>query len=119
MRNFLKFLLIAPIAVIFLSFDMANRQNVVVSFDPFNSADAPQIVVPLFIVLIAAAMFGVVLGGVATWFGQGRFRKAARGANATTETLRNENEALRKQLAELKSAGSAPSTAVVVKRSAA
>ncbi len=121
MRNFLKLLVLAPIAVIFLSFDMANRQNVVVSFDPFNSGDAasPQIVLPLFVVLIAALMLGVLLGGVATWLGQGRFRKAARYANAKAEKLRSENESLRSQLAAVKSAGPASSSAVVPARSAA
>lgn len=121
MRNFLKLLVLAPIAVIFLSFDMANRQNVVVSFDPFNSGDAasPQIVVPLFVVLIAAIMLGVLLGGVATWLGQGRFRKAARDANAKVEKLRGENESLRSQLATVKTAGPSSSNAVAPARSAA
>ncbi len=41
LRNFLKFIVIAPLAVIFLSFDMANRQKVLISFDPFNSGDFP------------------------------------------------------------------------------
>jgi hypothetical protein len=60
MRNLLKFLVIAPLALIFLIFALANRQTVVVSFDPFNGGDipSPQIVLPLFIVLIVAAMVG-------------------------------------------------------------
>ena len=41
LRNFLKFIIIAPLVVIFLSFDMANRQKVLISFDPFNSSDFP------------------------------------------------------------------------------
>jgi uncharacterized integral membrane protein len=119
MRNFLKLLLLAPIVVIFLSFDMANRQNVVISFDPFNSADAPHVSVPLFVVLIGATMLGVLLGGIATWFGQGRFRKAAREAKAKSENLRLENETLRGQLKALKGPGSAVSTTVTSARSAA
>lgn len=99
MRNFLKFLVFAPLALIFLIFAMANRHNVVVAFDPFNSGDipSPQIVLPLFIVLIGATMFGVVLGGFATWLRQGRFRKALREAKAKIELLHGENESLRAQ----------------------
>jgi len=118
MRNFLKYLILAPIAVLFLSFDMANRQNVIVSFDPFNSAEAasPQIVLPLFVVLIAATMLGVVLGGFATWLSQGRFRKAARQARAKAEELRGENDFLRQQLAEVKSSGAKASNILIPAR---
>ena len=99
MRNFLKFLVLAPLALIFLAFAMANRQNVIISFDPFNNGDipSPQIILPLFIVLIGATMFGVVLGGVATWLRQGRFRKGLRDARTQIEVLRDENDSLRKQ----------------------
>ena len=79
-RNLLKFIVIAPLAVIFLSFDMANRQKVLISFDPFNTGDfpLPKVELPLFVVLIGTLMFGVLLGGVATWMRQGRYRRAAR-----------------------------------------
>jgi hypothetical protein len=115
MRNLLKLLLLAPIVVIFLSFDMANRQNVVISFDPFNSSDAllPQITVPLYAVLIAATALGVLIGGIATWLGQGRYRKAARGAKGVTDKLRLENEALRGQIQTLKAGGSTAATPAV------
>lgn len=103
MRNLLKFLIIAPLALIFLAFALANRHNVVVSFDPFGGGDipSPQIVLPLFLVLIVAIAIGVVLGGFATWLRQGRFRKAAREAKAQVEVMRGENESLRAQIKAL------------------
>jgi uncharacterized integral membrane protein len=106
MRNFLKFIVIAPVALVFLAFALANRQTVTVSFDPFNSGDipSPQIVLPLFIILFGATMFGVLLGGIASWLGAGRHRKAARAAIAAAETLRGENASLRDELKALKSA---------------
>jgi uncharacterized integral membrane protein len=116
MRNFLKLLLLAPIVVIFLSFDMANRQKVVISFDPFNSADAilPQITVPLYVVLLSATAMGVLIGGIATWLGQGRYRKAARGAKGVADKLRLENETLRAQIQTLKASAAAPATATAI-----
>jgi type II secretory pathway pseudopilin PulG len=37
-----------------------------------------SVTLPLFVVIIAVAIFGVIAGGVATWLGQRRWRKAAR-----------------------------------------
>jgi len=79
MRKFLTALVVIPLGVIFVVFAVANRHLVTVSFDPFNSAD-PSVAVslPLFVVIIAAAILGVAAGGMATWFRQRRWRRAAR-----------------------------------------
>ncbi len=101
MLRFLKFLLIAPVAILFLLFAFANRHAVTVSFDPFDSGDIPaySLQAPLFMVLILAIMIGVVAGGVATWFGQGRHRRAARASRAEAEKLRGDLQAMRAALA--------------------
>jgi uncharacterized integral membrane protein len=120
MRGLFRFLVVAPLGLIFLVFALANRQNVVVSFDPFNSGDipSPQIVLPLFIVLIGATMVGVLLGGFATWLRQGRFRKAARDTKAQMDVLRGENESLRAQIKALQSTDG-PRNAIAPARGAA
>lgn len=120
MRNLMKFLVIAPLALIFLAFALANRHNVTVSFDPLNSGDipGPQVVLPLFIVLIGAIMIGVLLGGFATWLRQGRFRRAARESQAQVETLRGENDSLRVQVRALQSPNGS-TNAVIPTRGAA
>ncbi|WP_374545621.1 LapA family protein [Rhodoblastus sp.] len=119
MRNFLKLLIIAPLALIFLVFALSNRQNVVVTLDPFYGGDDPStmVVLPLFVVLIGATMVGVLLGGVATWLRQGRFRKALRDAKGQVETLRGENESLRAQVKALQAPANS-STAIVPTRAA-
>jgi uncharacterized integral membrane protein len=122
LRNFLKFIIIAPLVVIFLSFDLANREKVLISFDPFNSGDfpLPKVELPLFVVLIGTLMFGVLLGGVATWMRQGRNRKALRDVRKSSETLLGENETLRDQIATLKSTPkyASNSTAVTTRNAA-
>jgi uncharacterized integral membrane protein len=95
MVRFLKFVIVAPIAIALLAFAFANRHIVTVSFDPFPSGDVPAfaITAPLFVVLILAAMIGVVAGGFAVWFAQGRYRRAARRSRAEADRWRAEAEA--------------------------
>jgi uncharacterized integral membrane protein len=101
MRKFLTALLVIPLGVFFVIFAVANRHLVTVSFDPFNSV-TPTVAVtmPLFAVIIAVAMLGVVAGGMATWFRQGRFRRAARQSEAEARQMRTELADLRQSARE-------------------
>jgi uncharacterized integral membrane protein len=91
MRKFLTYLIVLPLALIFIAFAIANRHLVTVSFDPFNSADpALSHELPLFILIIASAVFGVVAGGLATWWGQRHWRRAARRHEADARAARAE-----------------------------
>jgi uncharacterized integral membrane protein len=92
----MKFIVVVPVAVLALAFAIVNRQEVSVSFDPFSSADtALQVTAPLFILLLLALGIGVVVGSAATWFAQGRARRAARLARAEADRLRAEAARLR------------------------
>ncbi len=82
MKRALQLIVLVPLVVIGLAFAVANRADVVVSFDPFSSDTTGQLQAPLFVVLILAVMFGVVLGSLATWFAQGRHRRALRDLRA-------------------------------------
>jgi uncharacterized integral membrane protein len=98
MRKFFSTLVLIPLGLIFVVFAVANRHLVTVSFDPFNSSD-PSIAVrlPLFVIIIAMAILGVIAGGIATWFRQRRWRRAARQHEADAR-------AARAQLADLRAA---------------
>src|SRR5260370_37796271 len=89
MRKFLTGLVLIPLGLIFIVFAVANRHPVTVSFDPFNSTD-PSLGVrlPLFVVIIAVAILGVVAGGTAAWFRQRRWRRAARQHEAEARQMR-------------------------------
>jgi len=96
MRKFFTTLIVVPLGLIIVVFAVANRHLVTVSFDPFNSTNpSVSLSLPLFVLIILIAIVGVVAGGTATWFGQRRWRKAAR---------RNEADAraAREQLADLR-----------------
>lgn len=96
MRKFSTALVLIPLAVLFVVFAVANRHLVTVSFDPFNTVNpAVGITMPLFAVIIAVAIAGVVAGGVATWFRQRTWRRAARRHEADARQARNELADLR------------------------
>ena len=90
MLKLVKFVLFALVAAILLVFAFANRQVVSVSFDPFVSGDTPAfaLAAPLFLVMMLTLIIGVIVGGVAVWLSQGRFRRAARQTRAEVARLR-------------------------------
>lgn len=79
LRKIINVMVVLPLAIVFIVFAVANRHMVTLSFDPFDSGDtALSATLPLFVVIIAFVTLGVVAGGIATWFGQRRWRRAAR-----------------------------------------
>jgi len=104
MRKFLSTLVFVLLGLILIVFAVANRHLVTVSFDPFGSGDSafnlrPE---PLFVIIIAAMIVGVVAGGSATWFRQRHWRRAARQHEADARQARA-------QLAELCGSAAKPS----------
>jgi uncharacterized integral membrane protein len=103
MRKFLTALIVIPLALIFVVFAVANRHFVTVSFDPFNSVNPSVFVsLPLFVLIIAVAALGVIAGGLATWFGQRRWRRAARQHELEARTARAQLAELRANVADLR-----------------
>jgi uncharacterized integral membrane protein len=96
MRKFFTALVVIPLGLIFVVFAVANRHLVTVSFDPFNSADpSVAVTLPLFVVIIVVAILGVAAGGMATWFRQRPWRRAARQSEADARRARAEIADLR------------------------
>jgi uncharacterized integral membrane protein len=98
LRKIFNAVVILPLAILFVVFAVANRQVVTLSFDPFSSNDpALGVSLPLFVVIIAVAMFGTIAGGIATWFGQRHWRRAARQHEAEARHARAELAELRER----------------------
>ena len=93
MAKFFKLLIGLPIAVVILAFAFANRQDVSVSFDPFSGD--PAMTAPLYGLLFLTLLVGVIVGGTATWFAQGRNRRRARLAEDSADRWRAEAERAR------------------------
>jgi uncharacterized integral membrane protein len=98
-RKIVTALILVPIAIAFVAFAVANRQTVVVSFDPFDQAHpAFSLALPLFELLLAVAIGGVVIGGVAAWTRQSKWRRAARLAQAQARELSAELDQLQRHM---------------------
>ena len=87
-----RFILIAvfvPLAIILVALAVANRGSASFTMDPFNPGN-PALTwqMPLFVLLFAAVAVGMVIGSLATWIKQGRYRKMARQRNQEAEMLR-------------------------------
>ena len=115
MRKFLSALVLIPLGVLFVVFAVANRHLVTVSFDPFDSVN-PSVAVsmPLFVVIIVVAILGVAAGGMATWFRQRHWRRAARRHEAEARRARSEIADLRTTV--VVSRGGTPQLAAPVPR---
>ncbi len=98
-RKVVTALILAPIAIVAVIFAVANRQIVVVSFDPFDQAHpALALAVPLFALLLAVVIAGVVIGGAAAWLRQSKWRRAARLAQAQASELKAQMDELKRQV---------------------
>jgi uncharacterized integral membrane protein len=79
LRRFLWVVLAVPASVVLVTLAVANREPVRLVLDPFRpESPALSIALPLYAYLLGALILGVVLGGVATWATQGRWRRTAR-----------------------------------------
>jgi hypothetical protein len=72
-------IVLAPALVAGVALAVANRTPVVVGFDPFNR-EAPLLAVqaPLFLVMFACVLTGILLGGLVTWLAGAPQRRQAR-----------------------------------------
>jgi uncharacterized integral membrane protein len=99
-RKIVTAIIVVPLAAVMIAFAVANRETVTVSFDPFSAASpAYAATLPLFAVILLVLIVGVVVGGVAAWLRQGKWRRAARQFEGESRTLRAELDSLRRRFA--------------------
>ena len=97
-RKIVTAIIVVPLAVIFTAFAVANRQSVTVSFDPFSSTSpAYAATLPLFAIVFAVLILGVLVGGFAAWLRQGKWRRSARRLNGEVRALHDEMETVRRR----------------------
>lgn len=89
LNRFMLIVVFVPLAVILVALAVANRASVAFTLDPFNPGN-PLLTwqLPLFVLLFAAAAIGLIVGSMATWAKQGRYRKLAKLCGREAETLK-------------------------------
>lgn len=75
------------------AFAVANRHDVDINFDPLPFGLA----VPLFVIVLASALVGLIVGGLSTWMSGRGWRRNARKLRRSNALLETEVAALREQ----------------------
>lgn len=79
LRRFVWLVVALPMAVVLVTLALANRHAVRLVLDPFRPADpALSLVLPFYAYLFGVLLVGVLIGGLATWATQSRWRRSAR-----------------------------------------
>src|SRR5262249_19128782 len=98
LRKIVTALILVPLGVAFIVFAVANRQNVMISLDPFDQQHpGAAVVLPMFLLILGLVIMGVLVGGIAAWLKQSKWRRAARLAEAEARELRAELDHLRRR----------------------
>jgi uncharacterized integral membrane protein len=96
LRKTVAVLILVTLGIVLIAFAVANRQDVTISLDPFGSLQNAALAsrpLPLFLVLFAVLIVGVLIGGSASWLRHGRWRRTARRLERDLGRLREELEA--------------------------
>lgn len=108
MTSFIKNVILFTVAVVLIPLSVANRHTVSLSLNPFDPQD-PRLTIPdipLFWVIFASLGVGIVVGGIAVWARQGRWRKEARSKRREAAKWHKEADQLREMQTTSQPAGS-------------
>ncbi|MCR6500746.1 DUF1049 domain-containing protein [Shinella sp. CPCC 101442] len=78
-KRIINVVVLLPIAIVLIVLSVANRQSVTLALNPFRPEDSVlSVTAPFFVYLFLAVILGLVIGSLATWFAQSKYRKRAR-----------------------------------------
>ena len=96
-RKIIAAVILVPLGVVIIAFAVANRQIVTVSLDPFSTEHpAASLTLPLFALVIVLLVVGVLIGGIAAWLRQSKWRRTARRLEREIADLHIDIEALKR-----------------------
>jgi len=98
-------LVIVPLAALLVALAVVNRKTAILVLDPFGGVEPRlSLEAPLFLFLLGAFALGLIVGGIATWLSQGKWRRTARAGAREARDLRRQTSRLEKELEGLHSA---------------
>ena len=98
-RKLVLALVMVPLGVALVILAVVNRKPAHLVLDPFGRSEPGlSLEAPLFLFLLGAFAFGLVVGGIATWLGQGKWRRNAREGAREVKEWRRQADRLEKEL---------------------
>ncbi|SOC44218.1 hypothetical protein SAMN05892877_112112 [Rhizobium subbaraonis] len=92
LKKIVNLVVLVPIGIILIVLSVANRQPVRMALNPFRPEDTLlSMTAPFFVFLFLSLILGMILGAVATWVSQHKYRKRAR--VEATEAVKWQTEA--------------------------
>ena len=108
-RKIFLAIVVIPLGVVLVALAVVNRKPALLILDPFGGAEANLVVqAPLFLLLLGAFAVGLLVGGAATWLGQGKWRRLAREETRQARDWRRQADRLEKELDNLDAGRSRP-----------
>jgi uncharacterized integral membrane protein len=98
-RKIVNWVVLLVVTAVVVTFAVANRQRIPVNLDPLGVTNPPLTASPrAWTVALGMVIVGVIIGGVAVWLRQARWRRSARVLDREVRVLRGENQELRHRL---------------------
>jgi hypothetical protein len=97
-RKLILGVVVVPLGVLLVALAVVNRKPALLVLDPFGGSE-PRLSLesPLFLFLLGAFALGLIVGGIATWLGQGKRRRTARAQSREARDLRRRTDRLEKE----------------------
>ena len=98
-RKLILALVVVPLGVVLIALAVVNRKPALLILNPFGGGEPGfSLEAPLFLLLLGSFALGLVVGGIATWLGQGKWRRTARAEAREARELRRQADRLEKEL---------------------
>jgi hypothetical protein len=96
LRKLLSLFILGPIVVLLVALSVGNKDRITVTLDPLGATGSTLVWHPrVFELSLVLLTLGVIVGGIATWFGQAKWRRRARQLARELAAARAEAERLR------------------------
>jgi hypothetical protein len=97
-RKLVLAFVLVPLGVVLIALAVANREPAQLVLDPFGASSGPSLEGPFFLFLLGAFALGLLIGGMATWVGQHKWRRIAREETRQARDWRRQADRFEKEL---------------------
>ena len=98
--KFVSWIAMVAVGLLVMLFAISNRTLVTLDLWPLPT---PEVTVPHFVPVLAAALAGFIGGAIVAWFSAGKVRRKARAASKKASGLEKNLDKLKQQIEELES----------------